>query len=71
VFSVGIAELVYVIVIWSIHFYLLTVGYESYLTFIIAHVSSAILFAIMINVGFKATKIFNNTYFCKRHKKII
>lgn len=71
VFSVGIAELVYVIVRWSIHFYLLTVGYEPYLTSIIAHVSSAILFAIMINVGFKATKIFNNTYSCKRHKKII
>lgn len=62
IFSVGIAELVYVITRWSIHFYLLTIGYEPYLTSIIAHVSSAIVFAIMVNIGVKATKLFNNRY---------
>jgi hypothetical protein len=60
VFSVGIAEFVYVVTRWSIHFYLLTIGYEPYLTSIIAHVSSAIMFAIMVNLGAKTTKLFNN-----------
>jgi len=62
IFSVGIAEVVYVIARWSIHFYLLTSGHEHYLTSIIAHVSSAIMFAIMINLGIKITKLFNNRY---------
>ena len=62
IFSVGIAELVYMITRWSMHFYLLTIGYESYLTSIIAHISSAIIFAIIVNLGVKATKLFNNRY---------
>ncbi|HJS63775.1 MAG TPA: hypothetical protein VJ767_02820 [Nitrososphaeraceae archaeon] len=62
IFSVGIAELVYVIIRWTMHFYLLTIGYESYLTSIIAHISSAIIFAIIVNLGVKATKLFNNRY---------
>lgn len=57
IFSVGIAEVVYVLSRWSIHFYLLTTGYEPYLTSIIAHVSSAIMFATMINLGVKATSL--------------
>jgi hypothetical protein len=59
VFSVGIAEVVYVVTRWSIHYYLLTIGYEPYLTSIIAHVSSAIMFATMINLGVKATSLYN------------
>jgi len=60
VFSVGIAEVFYVITRWSTHFYLLTIGYEPYLTSLIAHISSAIIFAIMINLGVKTTKLFTN-----------
>lgn len=60
VFSVGIAELAYVVTRWSIHFYLLTISYEPHLTSIIAHVSSAIMFATMVNLGVKTTKLFNN-----------
>jgi hypothetical protein len=62
IFSVGIAEVIYIVTRWSIHFYLLTIGYEPYLTSIIAHVSSAIIFAIMVNLGAKTTKLFNNRY---------
>jgi Na+-driven multidrug efflux pump len=62
VFSVGIAEIFYVIIRWSLHFYILTIGYEPYLTSIIAHIASAIVFAIMINLGVKVTKLFNNRY---------
>ena len=62
VFSIGIAEVVYVVTRWSIHFYLLTIGYEPYLTSIIAHISSAIIFTAMINFGVKTTKLFNNRY---------
>ena len=62
VFSVGIAEIVYVLTRWSIHYYLLTIGYESYLTSIVAHISSAIIFAIIVNIGAKTVKVFNNTY---------
>ncbi len=62
IFSVSIAEVVYVITRWSIHYYLLTIGYEPHLTSIIAHVSSAIVFAIIVNLGVKATKLFNNRY---------
>ena len=68
VFSVGIAEIVYVVTRWSIHFYLLTIGYEPYLTSIIAHISSAIMFAIMVNLGAKTTKLFNNRYDQKNSK---
>jgi Na+-driven multidrug efflux pump len=59
VFSVGIAELVYVLMRWSIHYYLLTIGYEPYLTSVIAHITSAIMFATMINLGVKATSLYN------------
>ena len=41
-------------------FYLLTLSYEPHLTSIIAHISSAIMFAIMVNLGVKTTKLFNN-----------
>jgi hypothetical protein len=61
VFSIGI-EVVYVVTRWSIHFYLLTIEYESYLTSIVAHISSAIIFAIMVNLGAKTIKLFNNRY---------
>jgi hypothetical protein len=69
VFSVGIAEIIYVVTRWSIHFYLLTIGYEPYLTSIVAHVSSAIMFAIMVNLGVKTTKLFNNRYDNNRENK--
>ena len=62
IFSVGIAEIVYVITRWSIHFYLLTSGHEHYLASIIAHFSSALMFTIIINLGVKITKLFNNRH---------
>lgn len=68
IFSVCIAEVVYVLTRWSIHFYLLTSGHEHYLTSIIAHVSSAIMFVIMINLSVKITKLFNNRYDHKDNK---
>ena len=62
IFSVGIAEIVYVITRCSIHFYLLTSGHEHYLASIIAHLSSALMFTIIINLGVKITKLFNNRH---------
>ncbi len=50
-FSVGIAEVVYITTRWLIHFYLLTIGYEHFITSIMAHVSSIAAFVIIINLG--------------------
>ena len=56
--SVGAAEAVYIAARWSLQHYFLTSGFEPYAASITAHSISAALFAVAVNLGVKATRLF-------------
>jgi hypothetical protein len=64
--SVGIAEIVYVLIRWLLQHYLLTIGYEPYLSSITAHAISAIIFAMVVNLGARRTRLFDKG---RRHEE--
>ena len=54
--SLGIAEIIYTIVRWGFHFYLLTVDYEPYLASIIGQAIAVAIYLVIINFLVKITK---------------
>jgi hypothetical protein len=58
VVSVGAAEAVYIAARWSLQYYFLAGGLEPYAASITAHSISAAVFAVAVNLGVKATRLF-------------
>ncbi len=56
--SVGVAEIIYFLSRWLLHFHFLSMGKEPYLASIISHVIAATLFALAVNVGVYFTKLY-------------
>jgi hypothetical protein len=56
--SVGAAEAVYIAARWSLQHYFLASGLEPYAASITAHSISAAVFAVAVNLGIKATRLF-------------
>jgi hypothetical protein len=60
VLSAGIAEIGYFVMRWTLQYYMLSSGnLEPYMASIMAHLISAIVFAGIINLGARATKLFH------------
>ena len=58
--SLGIGEIVYTIVRWSLQYYLLLLNYEPYMASIISQLISTVIYMITLNVTIKLTKLFKD-----------
>tara|TARA_Y100000780_G_C13656292_1_gene406679 strand:- start:155 stop:607 length:453 start_codon:yes stop_codon:yes gene_type:complete len=58
--SLGIAEIVYTIMRWSLQYYLLQIDYDTYLASIIAQLISIVVYLIVINLSVKITKLYKD-----------
>ena len=58
--SLGIGEVVYTIVRWSLQYYLLLLNYEPYMASIISQLISTVIYMITLNVTIKLTKLFKD-----------
>ena len=58
--SLGIAEVIYTIVRWSLHYYFLTINYDAYLASIVSQTISMIICLIVINLSVKMTRLYKD-----------
>lgn len=58
--SLGIAELVYTVIRWTLQFYFLTINYDPYLASIVSQGISTIIYMIVVNLSVKLTRLYKN-----------
>ena len=58
--SLGIAEVVYTIVRWSMQYYLLQIDYDAYLASIISQLISTVVYLIVINLSVKIARLYKD-----------
>ena len=58
--SLGIGEVVYTIVRWSLQYYILLLNYEPYMASIISQLISTVIYMITLNLTVKLTKLFKD-----------
>ena len=56
--SIGVAEIIYFLSRWFLHYHFLSTGQEPYLASIISHVIAATLFVLAVNIGVYFTKLY-------------
>jgi hypothetical protein len=60
--SLGIAEVVYTIVRWIIHYYLLTINYDPYIASITSQSISTIVYMIVVNLSVIMTRLYKDAH---------
>ena len=58
--SLGIGEVIYTIVRWSLQYYLLLLNYEPYMASIVSQLISTVMYMITLNLTVKLTKLFKD-----------
>ena len=58
--SLGIGEVVYTIVRWSLQYYLLLLNYEPYMASIVSQLISTVIYMVTLNITIKLTKLFKD-----------
>lgn len=58
--SVGSGEIVYIGIRWYLQYYFLGINYEPYMASIVTHITSAIIYLIIVNLGVNLTKLYKN-----------
>ena len=58
--SLGIGEVIYTIVRWSLLYYLLLLNYEPYMASIVSQLISTVIYMITLNLTVKLTKLFKD-----------
>jgi len=58
--SLGISEIVYTVIRWFTHYYLLQFDYDPYLASVISQSISTVIYMIVINMSIKLTRLFKN-----------
>lgn len=56
--SLGAGEIVYLVARWSLQYYFLSINYEAYLASLIAHVTSTVIYMVVVNVGVKFMRLY-------------
>ncbi|MDI1495004.1 MAG: putative membrane protein [Cenarchaeum symbiont of Oopsacas minuta] len=56
--SMGIAEIVYAVMRWTTHYYLLELGYDPYMASVISHLCSTAVYFTVANIAAKITGLF-------------
>ena len=58
--SLGIGEVVYTIVRWSLQYYLLQIEYDAYLASIVSQMISTIVYMIVLNLSVKMSRLYKD-----------
>ena len=58
--SLGIGEIVYKIVRWTLQYYLLQIEYEPYMASIVSQSISVVIYMITLNLSVKITKLYKD-----------
>jgi len=58
--SLGIGEIVYTIVRWSLQYYLLQIEYDAYLASIISLMISTVVYLIVLNLSVKMARLYKD-----------
>ena len=58
--SLGIGEIVYTIVRWSLQYYLLQIEYDAYIASIISQMISTVVYMIVLNLSVKMTRLYKD-----------
>jgi len=58
--SLGIGEVVYTIVRWSLQYYLLQIEYDAYLASIISQMISTVVYMIVLNLSVKVSRLYKD-----------
>ena len=58
--SLGIGEVVYTIVRWSLQYYFLLINYEPYMASIVSQLISTVVYMITLNLSVKLTKLYKD-----------
>ena len=58
--SLGIGEIVYTIVRWTLQYYFLLINYEPYMASIISQLISTVVYMVTLNLSVKLTKLYKD-----------
>jgi len=58
--SLGIGEVVYTIVRWTLQYYFLLINYEPYMASIISQLISTVVYMVTLNLSIKLTKLYKD-----------
>jgi len=58
--SLGIGEVIYTIVRWSLQYYLLQIEYDAYLASIISQMISTVVYMIVLNLSVKMARLYKD-----------
>ncbi|MFY9300296.1 MAG: hypothetical protein WAO91_03815 [Candidatus Nitrosotenuis sp.] len=58
--SLGVGEIVYLTTRWSLQYYFLTINYDAYVASIIAHITSTVIYMVVVNVGVRFMRLYKN-----------
>ncbi len=58
--SLGIGEVVYTIVRWTLQYYFLLINYEPYMASIISQLISTVVYMVTLNLSVKLTKLYKD-----------
>ena len=58
--SLGIGEIVYTIVRWTLQYYFLLINYEPYMASIISQLISTVVYMVTLNLSIKLTKLYKD-----------
>ena len=58
--SLGIGEIVYTVVRWSLQYYFLLINYEPYMASIASQLISTVVYMITLNLSVKLTKLYKD-----------
>ncbi len=58
--SLGIGEVVYTIVRWTLQYYFLLINYEPYVASIISQLISTVVYMVTLNLSVKLTKLYKD-----------
>ena len=58
--SLGIGEVVYTIVRWTLQYYFLQINYEPYMASIVSQSISLVIYMITLNLSVKLTKLYKD-----------
>jgi hypothetical protein len=58
--SLGVGEIIYLTARWSLQYYFLTINYDAYVASVIAHLTSTVIYMIVVNVGVKFMRLYKN-----------
>ncbi len=58
--SLGTGEIIYLTARWSLQYYFLTIDYDAYLASLIAHLTSTVIYMVVVNVGVKLMRLYKN-----------